>query len=117
MADPVKGETLFNKSCRMCHAADSGTGNLRGPSLWTIVGQKRGSVTGSKYSPVLRGIGGDWSYENLNIFISDPSRAIPGTDMILNSEANMSKEMLNDAERADIIAFLRGRSDNPLPLP
>jgi hypothetical protein len=27
------------------------------------------------------------------------------------------KEMLNDAERADIIAFLRGRSDNPLPLP
>jgi hypothetical protein len=29
----------------------------------------------------------------------------------------MSKEMLNDAERADIIAFLRGRSDNPLPLP
>jgi cytochrome c len=117
MADAVKGEALFNKNCRMCHAADSKTGNLKGPSLWNIVGRKRGTAPGYKYSPVLRGIGGDWSYENLNIFISDPTRAIPGTNMFLNSEANMSKEMLNDVERADIIAFLRSRSDNPLPLP
>ena len=117
MADPVKGETLFNKNCRMCHAADSETGNLKGPSLWNIVGRKRGTVPAFKYSPVLRGIGGDWSYENLNIFISDPSRAIPGTDMVLNSEANMQNKSLNDAERADIISFLRSRSDSPLPLP
>jgi cytochrome c len=109
-ADPVKGETLFKKSCRPCHFSDSGTGNIAGPSLWNIVGHNRGKIPGYKYSPVLREIGGVWSYENLNIFISDPSRAIPGTNMFL-------KEMLNDAERADIIAFLRGRSDNPLPLP
>ena len=117
MADPVHGETLFKENCQMCHAADSATGNLRGPSLWNIVGQKRGKVPDYKYSAVLRGIGGVWSYENLNIFISDPSRAIPGTDMSLHSEANMANEMLTDAERADIIAFLRSRSDNPLPLP
>jgi cytochrome c len=115
MADPAKGETLFKENCRMCHATDSGAGNLRGPPLWNIVGQKRGTVPGYKYSTALREIGGDWNYENLNTFISDPSRAIPGTDMLLTSEANMSKEMLNDAERADIIAYLRGRSDNPLP--
>jgi cytochrome c len=117
MADPVKGETLFNKNCRMCHAVDSETANLKGPSLWNSVGRKRGTVPAFKYSPVLRGIGGDWSYENLNIFISDPSRAIPGTDMVLNSEANMQNKSLNDAERADIISFLRSRSDSPLPLP
>jgi cytochrome c len=117
MANSVKGETLFKENCQMCHAADSAAGNLRGPSLWNIVGQKRGTVPDYKYSPVLRAIGGVWSYENLNIFISDPSRAIPGTDMSLHSEANMAKEMLTDAERADIIAFLRSRSDNPLPLP
>ena len=114
-ADPVRGETLFKEYCRMCHATDAGAGNLRGPPLWNIVGQKRGTAPGYKYSAALREKGGDWSYENLNIFISDPSRAIPGTDMLLNSEANMSKEMLNDTERADIIAYLRGRSFKPLP--
>ena len=115
MADPLKGETLFKEHCRMCHATDSGAGNLRGPPLWNIVGQRRGTVPGYKYSTALREIGGEWTYENLNIFISDPSRAIPGTDMLLNSEANMSKEMLNDAERGDIIAYLRSKSDNPMP--
>ena len=60
---------------------------------------------------------GVWNYENLNVFISDPSRAIPGTEMLLNPTTIMLNEMLSDAERADIIAFLRGRSDNPMPLP
>lgn len=117
MADPVKGEALFKKNCRTCHTTDSGAGNLNGPSLWNIVGQKRGAIPGYKYSSALRGIGGDWSYENLNIFISDPSRAIPGTDMMINPRTNKLNSLLNDAERADIIAFLRGRSDNSLPLP
>ena len=81
------------------------------------MGHNRGKIPGYKYSPALREIGGVWSYENLNIFISDPSRAIPGTEMLLNPGTNMLNEMLNDAERADIIAFLRGRSDNHLPLP
>ena len=81
------------------------------------MGHNRGKIPGYKYSPALREIGGVWSYENLNIFISDPSRAIPGTEMLLNPRTNMLNEMLNDAERADIIAFLRGRSDNHLPLP
>jgi cytochrome c len=116
-ADPVKGETLFKKNCRTCHASDSGTGNLKGPSLWNIVGRTRGKIPGYKYSSVLREIDGVWSYENLNIFISDPSRAIPGTEMSLNPRTNMLNEMLNDTERTNIIAFLRGRSDNPLPLP
>ena len=116
-ADPVKGEILFKKNCGTCHAIVSGAGNLRGPPLWNIVGQKRGTVPGYKYSPALRAIGGAWSYENLNIFISDSSRAIPGTEMLLNPTTIMLNEMLSDTERADIIAFLRSRSDNPLPLP
>jgi cytochrome c len=117
MADPVKGEALFQKNCRVCHAIDSVTGNLKGPSLWNVVGRRRGTVPGYKYTPALREIGGDWSYENLNIFISDPSRTIPGTEMLLNASANMLNERLNDTERADIIIYLRSRSDNPLPLP
>ncbi len=116
-ADPLKGEMLFTKNCRTCHAIGSGTGHLKGPSLWNIVGRKRGTAPGYKYSLTLRGIGGDWNYENLNIFISDPSRAIPGTEMLLNPGTNKLTELLTDGERADIIAFLRSRSDSPIPLP
>lgn len=109
-ADPVKGEAIFTKACRKCHYSKPTSGPLAGPSLWNIVGRKRGAIEGYKYSTVLRGVGGDWSYENLNIFISDPTRAIPGIDMIFSG-------IQDDAERADLIAFLRTRSDNPLPLP
>jgi cytochrome c len=110
MADPVKGEAVFTKTCRKCHYSKPGSGSLVGPSLWNVVGRKRGAVGGYRYSAVLRGVGGDWSYENLNIFISDPSRAIPGMDMTFAG-------IQNDAERANLIAYLRTRSDQPLPLP
>jgi len=109
-ADPVKGEAIFAKTCRKCHYSKLTSGSLAGPSLWNIVGRKRGAVEGYRYSTVLRGVGGDWSYENLNVFIFDPTRAIPGVDMIFPG-------IQDDAERADLIAFLRTRSDHPLPLP
>jgi cytochrome c len=109
-ADPVKGEAVFTKACRECHYNNAASGRLVGPSLWNVVGRKRGVVEGYKYSTALRAAGGDWTYENLNIFISDPTRAIPGIDMT-------SKGIQDDTERADLIAFLRTRSDNPLPLP
>ena len=70
----------------MCHAIDFGAGNLRGPLSMEYRGAARGKVPGYKYSTALREVGGEWSYENLNIFISDPSRAIPGTEMLLNPE-------------------------------
>jgi cytochrome c len=74
------------------------------------VGRARGSLSSFKYSPALREAGGHWTYENLNIFISDPSRAIPGIYMTFEG-------IQDDAQRADIIAFLRTRSANPAPLP
>lgn len=110
IADPVEGEALFKRTCRKCHLSEPNSGNFMGPSLWNIVGRKRGAVEGYKYSAALRDIGGDWNYENLNIFISDPSRAIPGMDMVFEG-------IQDDASRADLITFLRSRTHNPLPLP
>ena len=54
--------------------------------------------------------GGDWSFDELNKFIADPKKDIPGTKMAFAGEKD-------DAKRADIVAYLRTLSDSPLPLP
>ena len=53
---------------------------------------------------------GNWDYEELNRFIADPMRVLPGTDM----EAHGYQKL---EDRADLIAYLRTLSDSPEPLP
>ena len=62
------------------------------------------------YSAAMKARGGRWTYEDLNSFISDPSRVLPGMDMGSNGLQEV-------ADRADLIAFLRTRSDMPMPMP
>ena len=109
-ADPVKGEALFTQSCRKCHFSEAGKGSIKGPNLWNVIGRARGSITGYKYSAALREAGGNWNFEDLNVFIADPARAMPGMDMAFAG-------IQDDAERADLLAYLRTRSDNPEPFP
>ena len=109
-ADSVKGEALFVKQCQVCHDATRDMRSFRGPPLWGIVGKPKAAVEGFKYSPVIMALGGHWTYEELNSFLSDPARVLPGTDMGANGYQS-------EPERADLIAFLRGLSDAPVPLP
>ena len=51
-----------------------------------------------------------WTYDNLNQFLTDPRKFIPGTKMTF---AGLKKEQ----ERADVVAYLRTLADNPAPLP
>ena len=109
-ADPIKGKTLFLRGCSGCHDATSKMKNGRGPHLWNIVGRPRASVTTWRYSQPLLEAKGNWDYEKLNGFISDPMRVLPGTDM----EAHGYQKL---EDRADLIAYLRTLSDSPEPLP
>jgi cytochrome c len=68
------------------------------------------AVEGFKYSPAMKARRGDWTYENLNDFLSDPSRVLPGTDMGSNG-------LQGEQDRADLISFLRTRSNAPIALP
>jgi cytochrome c len=52
----------------------------------------------------------EWSYEHLNKFLANPKASMPGTKMAF---AGISKP----EERAALIAWLRGKSDAPKPLP
>ena len=109
-ADPVKGEALFMKQCKICHDTTRNMLRYRGPPLWEIVGKPKAAFEGFKYSPVIKALGGHWSYEDLNNFLSDPARVLPGTDMGTNGYQD-------ESERADLIVYLRTLSDAPIPLP
>jgi cytochrome c2 len=51
-----------------------------------------------------------WDYENLNSFISNPKGVVPGTKMAFAG-------LKDDAERANVIAYLRTLAESPAPLP
>ncbi len=109
-ADPAAGEKVFSK-CKACHNAEKGGANQVGPNLWNIVGAPIAHHEGFKYSSALAGkSGGKWTYEELDIYLTSPKSFAPGTKMTF---AGLSKP----DDRANVIAFLRSRSDSPPPLP
>ena len=108
-ADPKKGEHDA-KVCETCHNFKEGAGKKIGPDLWNVVGRKVASVSGFDYSGAIKGVGGDWSYEQLNKWITDPAAMAPGTKMTFPGEKDANR-------RADILAYLQTLSDKPVPFP
>jgi cytochrome c len=107
--DPASGEKVAKK-CATCHTFNSGGANKIGPNLHNIVGGKKAGSEGFSYSNAMQGKGGNWSYEDLNAFLADPKGFVAGTKMTF---AGLKKGQ----ERADLIAYLRQRTEAPPPLP
>lgn len=93
--NPQAGKRLY-ESCMGCHSLDE---NDIGPKHRGVVGRRAGSVPGYAYSAVLRSSGIVWTPENLNRWLTDPQKMVPGAKMFFR----VGKAQ----DRADIIAYLR----------
>ena len=105
-ADPAAGEKLFAK-CTACHTATQGGANGIGPNLYATVGEAIGQGKGGyAFSSALSGHGGNWTYENLDAWLTSPKAFANGTKM---SFAGLSKP----EDRANIIAYLKQQGGGP----
>lgn len=113
VADPVAaiaaGQKAFKK-CAACHTINDGGAKKIGPNLFGILDRDIASVDDFKYSSVLSGIDGGWSYENLAAFLRKPKDFAPKTAMAF---AGIKK----DSELAAVILYLRANGDADVPLP
>ena len=100
VADPAalqRGEQIYAR-CAACHAIE---GHRTGPQHCGLWGRRAGTAPGyTAYSQALRRSGIVWDERSLDVFLKDPMKAVPGTAM---GYAGVK----DDAERADLIAWLK----------
>jgi cytochrome c len=104
----TEGAKVFKK-CAACHNIAEGGTNKIGPALWGVLGRPTGSVAGYKYSKAMAAYGKNWSFEEMNGFLTKPKDWIKGTKM---SFAGLKSAK----ERAAIILLLNKNTNSPLSL-
>jgi len=92
---PGGGKDLFEKRCGGCHALDR---DKEGPRLGGVYGRAAASVPSFEYSAALKKSGFKWTAENLDRWLQDTEKLVPGNDMTFRVE--------KAEERREIIAFL-----------
>jgi cytochrome c len=109
-ADAKAGEGAAKK-CTSCHDFTKGGPNKTGPNLYGIVGEKIADVPGFAFSDALKAHASEtWDYDKLNQWLISPKAFAPGTKMTYAGDKD-------DADRANIIAYLGSLSDSPVPYP
>ena len=104
----TEGAKVFKK-CAACHSIADDGANKIGPALWGVLGRPTGSVAGYKYSKAMAAYSKNWSFEEMNSFLTKPKDWIKGTKM---SFAGLKKAK----ERAAVILYMNENTNNPLPL-
>lgn len=109
-ADVATGESTVKKLCTSCHTFTEGGKAGVGPNLYGVVGAPHGHMEGFNYSAGMKAKAGPWTFDELNEWLKKPAAYVPGTRMAFAG-------INNDQQRADVIAYLRSLSANPVPLP
>ncbi len=98
----AQGQAAF-AMCTGCHIAEAGEPSRAGPNLYGVAGREAGSLNDFAYSEALAASGIVWNAENLDIYLANPTAAVPGT--IMSSGA-----VEDEQRRAAIIAYLQSLS-------
>jgi cytochrome c len=96
LAQDPAGKAAFAQ-CSVCHSTDGANGV--GPSLKGVVGRKAGDFAGFRFSRALKASGLTWDEKNLDLYLTDPQKAVPGNVMPF---AGLTDPKL----RAALIAYL-----------
>lgn len=90
--------------CVVCHSVEKNGPARVAPNLWGIVGAPKARADWFAYSAALRKAGGVWTADELDKFLADPHKHLPGT----------SKTILgvkDDKKRGELIAYLKMLKD------
>ncbi|MEH6663471.1 MAG: cytochrome c family protein [Brevundimonas sp.] len=112
VADVAAGERAFAR-CAACHTINQGGANGIGPNLYGVVGGPITHAAGFDYSPALRehaAANPTWTYDELDQFITAPSRHVRGTKMSFAG-------IRNTEERVALIAYLRSQGSGGYAIP
>lgn len=98
-ADLDNGQARF-AACKSCHTVAQGGDTMVGPNLWGVFGRTAGGLKGYHYSDGMKALGGVWTAERINSWITSPKAMVPGTKMTYVG-------MENPKDRIDVIAYLK----------
>lgn len=105
-ADASAGEAVFAR-CSACHTMEQGGANGVGPNLYGSMGKAIGGVApGYAYSSALSGHGGQWTWENMDDWLTNPRSFASGTKM---SFAGLG----NPEDRANLMEYLASYGGAP----
>lgn len=93
----VEKPALFTQ-CAACHSLAPNT-HFFGPSLAGVSGRKAASLPDYSYSTALKNSGLTWDSDTLDIWLTNPRKAVPGTRMPFVGIADAEK-------RRAVVAFL-----------
>jgi cytochrome c2 len=101
------GETVF-QACSGCHMIGDGESNGIGPDLRSVVGRPVASAPRFRYSPAMKSLGGNWTRDRLDQFLTQPQAYVPGTAMRFPGVPDAQK-------RKELIEFLASGANNGPP--
>ena len=102
VASPAAGARQFAR-CAQCHAIRAGAPDRNGPNLHGAMG---GGVAQASprfaYTAALQRVGGRWTPERMDAWLTAPQRFAPGTSMGFPG-------IVDPLARADLIAYLQAQ--------